>query len=78
MRQVEIARVRGLDLLGLQARWRTVFGRRAPAHMPKHLLVRIICYRLQADVHGDLDPASVRYLAGWPKPARPSRRPCPR
>jgi len=40
----EIARLRGLDLLGLQARWRTMFGRRAPAHLPRHLLLRIIAY----------------------------------
>jgi Protein of unknown function (DUF2924) len=58
----EIARLRGLDLAGLQARWRTMFGRRAPAHLPKHLLLRILAYRLQADRHGDLDPASVRAL----------------
>jgi hypothetical protein len=58
----EIARLRGLDLAGLQARWRTMFGRRAPAHLPKHLLLRILAYRLQAEVHGDLDAASVRSL----------------
>jgi hypothetical protein len=58
----EIARLRGLDLISLRARWRTMFGRRAPAHLPKHLLLRIVVYRLQADMHGDLDPASVRYL----------------
>ena len=58
----EIARLRGLDLVGLQARWRTMFGRRAPAHIPKHLLLRIIAYRLQADLHGDLDPATARSL----------------
>src|SRR5215211_3510958 len=60
--EVEIARLRGLDLSGLQARWRTMFGRRAPAHLPRHLLLRIIAYRLQADLHGDLDPATVRSL----------------
>jgi hypothetical protein len=54
--------LRGLDLAGLQARWRTMFGRRAPAHLPKHHLLRILAYRLQAEVHGDLDPASVRSL----------------
>jgi hypothetical protein len=64
----EIARLRGLDLLGLQARWRTMFGRRAPAHLPRHLLLRIIAYRLQADVHGDLDPATVRSLDRLAKP----------
>ena len=58
----EIARLRGLDLQGLQARWRTMFGRRAPVHLPKHLLLRIIAYRLQADVHGDLDLGTVRSL----------------
>ena len=58
----EIARLRGLDVAGLQARWRTVFGRRAPAHLPRHLLLRIIAYQLQAEVHGDLDPGTVRYL----------------
>ena len=58
----EIARLRDLDLVGLQARWRTVFRRRAPAHLPRHLLLRIIAYRLQGDFHGDLDPATVRSL----------------
>ena len=77
----EIARLRGLDLAGLQARWRTMFGRRAPAHLPKHLLLRIMAYRLQADVHGDLDPATVRSLdrlakAGSDKSA-PLRRQAP-
>ena len=58
----EIARLRALDLPGLQARWRTMFGRRTPAHLPRHLLLRIIAYRLQADLHGDLDRATVRSL----------------
>jgi hypothetical protein len=58
----EIARLRGLDRAGLQARWRTMFGRRPPAQLPRHLLLRVIAYRLQADVHGDLDAASSRYL----------------
>jgi len=60
--EAEIARLRGLDLPSLQARWRTMFRRRAPAHLPRHLLLRIIAYRLQADLHGDLDPATVRSL----------------
>ena len=74
----EIARLRGLDLAGLQARWRSVFGRRAPAHLPKHLLVRIICYRLQAEVHGDLDPASIRYLERLAKARSDKSAPLPK
>jgi hypothetical protein len=30
----EIARVRDLDLSGLRARWRSVFRRQAPDHLP--------------------------------------------
>jgi DUF2924 family protein len=59
---VEIARVRELDIGALRTRWHTVFGRRAPAHLPRHLLFRILAYRLQADHLGDLDPESQRLL----------------
>ena len=51
----EIARLRGLDVGDLRARWHTVFRRRAPPHLPRHLLFRILAYRLQADRLGDLD-----------------------
>ena len=58
----EIAHLRGLDAGGLRARWHTVFRRRAPPHLPRHLLFRILAYRLQADRLGDLDAASRRLL----------------
>jgi hypothetical protein len=57
---IEIARLRGLDVGALQSCWHTVFGRRAPAHLPRHLLLRILAYRIQADLLGDLDPESQR------------------
>jgi hypothetical protein len=59
---VEIARLRDLDLHGLRARWRTATGRRIPAHIPKGLLVRMLAYRLQAEAYGDLDPGTIRFL----------------
>ena len=59
---VEIARLRDLDVAALRARWHTVFGRRSPSHLPRHLLFRILAYRLQADRLGDLDPGSQRLL----------------
>jgi Protein of unknown function (DUF2924) len=59
---IEIARLRGLDVGELRARWRTVFRRRAPAHLPRHLLCRVLAYRLQADRFGDLDAEAVRLL----------------
>src|SRR5258707_5419883 len=59
---IEIARLRDLDVGELRARWQTVFGRRAPPHLPRHLLFRVLAYRLQADVLGDLDGESQRLL----------------
>src|SRR5712672_2156152 len=59
---VEIARLRELDVAALRARWHTVFGRRAPPHLLRHLLFRIVAYRLQADRLGDLDAESQRLL----------------
>jgi hypothetical protein len=51
----EIAHLRGLDLRGLRARWKSVFQRQAPAHLTRHLLFAVIAYRIQADRLGDLD-----------------------
>ena len=70
----EIAHLRGLDLEGLHARWHTVFRRRAPPHLPRHLLFRILAYRLQADRLGDLD-ADSRRLLGTPRVCRRHGRP---
>ncbi len=58
----EIARLRGLNVGELRARWHTVFRRRAPPHLPRHLLFRILAYRLQADQIGDLDADTRRLL----------------
>jgi DUF2924 family protein len=58
----EIARLRELDLPSLRARWRTVFRRKAPDHLPPHLLFRMLAYRLQAECLGDLDKETVRLL----------------
>src|SRR6476646_3360069 len=59
---IEIARLRGLDVGELRARWHTVFRRRAPPHLSRHLLFRILAYRLQADLLGDLDADTRRLL----------------
>src|SRR5262249_7045748 len=45
----EIARLHGLGIGELRARWHTAFRRRAPPHLPRHLLFHILAYRLQAD-----------------------------
>src|SRR5262249_9652997 len=58
----EIARLRGLDVEELRAKWHTAFRRRAPPHLPRHLLFRILAYRLQADRLGEFDAGSRRLL----------------
>src|SRR5216683_4833040 len=58
----EIARLRGLDVGELRARWHTAFRRAAPPHLPRHLLFRILAYRLQADKLGELDADTRRLL----------------
>ena len=71
---VEITRLRDLDVGELRNRWQAVFGRAAPAHLPRHLLFRMVAYRLQADRFGDLDSESQRLLdrSGSPEKAAQS------
>jgi len=59
---VEVARLRDLDIPSLRARWRTAFRCPPPEHLPKHLLFRVLAYRLQADHFGDLDNDCRRLL----------------
>src|SRR6266446_8928683 len=58
----EIVHLRGLDLKGLRARWRSVMQRPAPDHLPRHLLFAIIAYRIQADRLGDLGHETMQVL----------------
>jgi hypothetical protein len=60
--EAEIARLRGLGVQGLRARWRTSFGQHPPTHLARHLLFGILAYRLQTETMGDLDAATVRFL----------------
>lgn len=59
---VEIARLRDLDIGALRAGWRNLFGRQPPPRLPRHLLFRMLAYRLQADRLGDLDSDNRRLL----------------
>ena len=60
--EAEIAHLRALGLEELRARWRSVFSRKAPPHLSRHLLFRIIAYRIQEDRFGGLKPETRRLL----------------
>jgi hypothetical protein len=71
--EAELAALDGLEIDGLRQRWRKLFRKPAPSHLPRYLLFRIIAYRLQADVYGDLDRETVRYLDQIAKERRKRR-----
>ena len=70
----EITQLRELDVSTLRARWRVVFRKDAPFHLPRHMLMRVLAYRLQADRLGDLDAESQRLLNTSTSPEQVSAR----
>jgi hypothetical protein len=58
----EIAGLADLDTDALRRRWRAMTGRQAPFHLPRHVLLRMLAYRIQVDVHGGLDIATEKFL----------------
>jgi hypothetical protein len=51
----ELERLPSLDFDELVRIWKVRIGRRAPAHLPRYLFVRLLAHRLQAQTLGDLD-----------------------
>ena len=60
--EAELAELERLSLDDLRLRWRNNWGRRAPAHLSRGLLFRVMAYRLQAEAFGDLDRKAVGLL----------------
>ena len=60
--ETEIGKLTDLDLDALRTRWRNLFGRKAPENLPKALLAKVIAYRRQAEVLGDLEPRILQML----------------
>jgi hypothetical protein len=72
--EVEIAHLRDLDVKSLRAAWEGTLGKKAPAHLRRHLLFRILAYRFQAGQLGDLDAESQRILDRSGSPEQASKR----
>lgn len=58
----QLAALQAMDVQDLRIRWRRLFRKPAPDHLPRYLLVRMIAYRIQANAYGDLDRETIRYL----------------
>ena len=71
---VEIARLRDFDIAALRKHWHAVCKQQAPVHLPRHLLFRVLAYRLQADQLGDLDSESRRLLDSSESPEQAGQR----
>jgi Protein of unknown function (DUF2924) len=59
----EIAKIERMSLIELREAWAKRFGKEAPKFKGRDLLVRVLAFRLQADVFGDHSPAVKRKLA---------------
>jgi hypothetical protein len=70
----EIVRLRDLDAGALRARWHVVMGKPASSHLPRQLMLKILAYRLQAEVFGDLDAESRRLLDRSASPEHAGQR----
>src|SRR3981081_1218231 len=71
---LEIALIRDLEVASLHARLHNVLRRRPSLHLPRHLLFRVLAYRLQAERLGDLDVESRRLLDGTGPPEDAGKR----
>ena len=60
----EIESLAALDLHDLRSHWRQRFRSPAPAGLTRPLLLRLLAYKLQARVLGDLDARSAKFLDG--------------
>jgi hypothetical protein len=60
--EAQLAELEQLSLDDLRLRWRNHWGRLAPAHLSRGLLLRVMAYRLQAETFGDLNRKTVRML----------------
>lgn len=59
----QIAALHSANLATLRLRWRTLMRKAFPEHLPRYLIINMLAYRLQAEVHGDLGEAEKKYLA---------------
>jgi hypothetical protein len=63
--EAEIDRVRSLGLDDLRTLWRTTFRSSPPKGFTKDLLIRFICWHIQEQAFGGLDPQTAKFVDGF-------------
>jgi hypothetical protein len=72
--EAEIERIRSLGLDELRALWRTTFRSAPPSGFTKDLVARFICWHIQEQAFGGLDPETANVLDGYAKDNKPVDR----
>ncbi len=73
--EAEIDRIRSLGLDDLRTLWRTTFRSSPPKGFTKDLVARFICWHIQEQAFGGLDPQTAKVLEGYaPNKKPPDRR----
>ncbi len=73
--EAEIDRVRSLGVDSLRTLWRTTFRASPPPAFSKDILARFLCWHIQEQAFGGLDPKTAKHLGGF---ARGDRSPADR
>jgi Protein of unknown function (DUF2924) len=69
--EVEIGRVRSLDLDALRTLWRVTFRSSPPPAFTKDLVARFLCWHIQEQAQGGLDPETAKHLDGRARGDKP-------
>ena len=69
--EAEIGRVRSLGVDSLRTLWRTTFRSSPPPAFSKDILVRFLCWHIQEQAFGGLDPKTAKHLDGLARGDRP-------
>src|SRR5215471_13936620 len=69
--EAEIDRVRSLGLDALRSLWRTTLRSSPPPALTKDLVARFICWHIQEQALGGLDPRTEKLLGGYAPGAKP-------
>ena len=72
--EAEIDRIRSLGLDDLRTLWRTTFRSSPPKGFTTDLLARFICWHIQEQAFGGLDPQTAKLLDGFARGDKPSNR----